>query len=683
MNGEAHVTFPVMKRANEANGTRLAGRHTVVLTFPMEALPTPTAEGLLAKTPLAHVFIYVMERRMSGSLELRRPDGATGVLVFSEGIPRKARTSDLVATLGQVMVDHQVVTEQQATESIERRFATGMLQGQILMGMGAITPDTLLACLTAQLEAKILCLFEFPFDSHFAFYESTDLLESYGGTEIVEADPLRVLWAGVRQNPSWEHVNVTVARVQTMGLRMNANAAPERCEFNPGEQEAVELLRQRPIRITDLAAARLMTPSIAQLFVYFFLITKQLDLVEAPAPSTRPERISVPPVRSQVARVQLQARQVSRGPAIIEEHRPVRPDSRMSPLPQAYPIPEEMRDVPGTPRVPAEALDATNGPASPRPVQAPFVPQAAASTGSITSQNRIPAAPASVRPTSTGSATSQNRIPVASADGPKSARPSTRVPIAGGGEDALRTKILTKAEAVDSQNHYEVLGISHSTPKEDVQKAFFTLAKVWHPDKLPMALSDVRDACSKVFARLSEAHAVLMDPARRGDYDKALREGLGSADEQMKVQEVLEASNNYQKALIFLKRNDTTTGEELARKALAADPTQADYLALVTWLDSQKPQNQNRDKTLLLIRKLDEALKLNANCERAYYFRGMLHKRTDDLKLAMKDLKRAVELNPHNLDAAREIRLHSMRTTNAQPAKPDSLGGLFGKLFKK
>ncbi len=672
------------KRLLVPEWARLGSLGTIILNFPMEALPVPTAEGLLAKTPLAHVFIYVMERRMTGSLELRSPDGAAGVLVFVEGIPRKARTPDGTATLGMVLVEHQVITQEAANESIDRRFSTGTLQGQVLVGMGAITGDTLLAGLVAQLEAKILCLFEFPFESHFAFYEGRDLLEGYGGIETVEADPLRVLWAGIRQNPSWDHVNVTIARVQNMGLRLQPHAAPERCAFSGGELQAVELLGQRAVRITDLTAARYMTPSVAQLFVYFFLITKQLELVEAPAPSTRPDRISVPPAKAQVARVQLQARQVTRGPAIVEEHRPLRPDSRMSPVPQAYPIPEELRGavVPAAPPVPHDVAPVSfsfgaNGPPSPRPSEM----EESGPPSSVrppTSQSRMPAAPTSVRPLSA------SRMPVAAQDtGPKSAPPASVRASLSGAEGALRSKILSKAEAVDSQSHYEILGVSKSAPKEDVQKAFFTLAKVWHPDKLPAALGEVRDACSKVFSRLSEAHSVLMDPARRGDYDKALRDGTGSLEEQQKVQEVLEASNNFQKALIFLKRNDTSLGEELARKALAADPTQADYLALVTWLDSQKPANQHHDKTHSLIAKLDEAIKMNGNCERAHYYRGMLHKRVDNMKQAMKDLKRAVELNPHNLDAAREIRLHSMRSAEAKAPKNDSIGGLFGKLFKK
>ena len=59
----------------------------------------------------------------------------------------------------------------------------------------------------------------------------------------------------------------------------------------------------------------------------------------------------------------------------VEEHRPVRPDSRMSPMPQSYPIPEEMRISPPAP-LPSE-------------LSAAIAPPAHAS---------VPAPPPSVRP---------------------------------------------------------------------------------------------------------------------------------------------------------------------------------------------------------------------------------------------------------------------------------------------
>jgi tetratricopeptide (TPR) repeat protein len=73
---------------------------------------------------------------------------------------------------------------------------------------------------------------------------------------------------------------------------------------------------------------------------------------------------------------------------------------------------------------------------------------------------------------------------------------------------------------------------------------------------------------------------------------------------------------------------------------------------------------------------------MSPNCERAYFYRGMLLKKVDNFNAAVKDFRKAAELNPRNTDAMREVRLHTMRGPAASAAKADA-GGLFGKLFKK
>ena len=50
----------------------------------------PTAAGWLAKTPLPHLLAYLMERRLTGTLELTHADGRGGTLVAVGGVPRKA-----------------------------------------------------------------------------------------------------------------------------------------------------------------------------------------------------------------------------------------------------------------------------------------------------------------------------------------------------------------------------------------------------------------------------------------------------------------------------------------------------------------------------------------------------------------------------------------------------------------
>ena len=114
------------------------------------------------------------------------------------------------------------------------------------------------------------------------------------------------------------------------------------------------------------------------------------------------------------------------------------------------------------------------------------------------------------------------------------------------------------------------------------------------------------------------------------------------------------------------------------------------------WLDAQKPEWLSREKTLEKTLILDRCIVKNPNCERAYFYRGMLYKRADEPQKALKDFKRSAELNPRNLDAMREVRLHNMRGGASKPPPgmsgggknpkappPETLGGIFGKLFKK
>ena len=139
----------------------------------------------------------------------------------------------------------------------------------------------------------------------------------------------------------------------------------------------------------------------------------------------------------------------------------------------------------------------------------------------------------------------------------------------------------------------------------------------------------------------------------------------------------------------FLKRNDYVQAEVLARKALEGDDTQPHYLALVAWLEALKPEGQSPDVTAASIAKLTKAIAMNEKCERAYFYRGQLHKRSGHSELAMSDFRKSVELEPRNVDSARELRLFEMRTGKsvAPPGKKkrtsDKPAGFFGRLFKK
>ncbi|KAM8878649.1 dnaJ homolog subfamily A member 3, mitochondrial-like [Spinachia spinachia] len=72
----------------------------------------------------------------------------------------------------------------------------------------------------------------------------------------------------------------------------------------------------------------------------------------------------------------------------------------------------------------------------------------------------------------------------------------------------------TSSRSASKQDFYDVLGVSRSASQKDIKKAYYQLAKKYHPDTNP----DEADAKEK-FAKLAEAYEVLSDEVKRTQYD--------------------------------------------------------------------------------------------------------------------------------------------------------------------
>ena len=55
---------------------------------------------------------------------------------------------------------------------------------------------------------------------------------------------------------------------------------------------------------------------------------------------------------------------------------------------------------------------------------------------------------------------------------------------------------------MDIRTAFAILGLGEGATPLQVRTAYRDLVKVWHPDRLPGALADVKDACARVFARI-------------------------------------------------------------------------------------------------------------------------------------------------------------------------------------
>ncbi|MDI6700111.1 MAG: DnaJ domain-containing protein [bacterium] len=93
------------------------------------------------------------------------------------------------------------------------------------------------------------------------------------------------------------------------------------------------------------------------------------------------------------------------------------------------------------------------------------------------------------------------------------------------------------------KNYYEILNVSENASKAEIKKAYFALAKKYHPDKL--AQEGNKD--DNIFADIAEAYDVLSDDKKREEYDEKLKKFKEGVDlEEKKNDERLE--NYFTKA---------------------------------------------------------------------------------------------------------------------------------------
>jgi molecular chaperone DnaJ len=78
----------------------------------------------------------------------------------------------------------------------------------------------------------------------------------------------------------------------------------------------------------------------------------------------------------------------------------------------------------------------------------------------------------------------------------------------------------TSSRSSAPRDHYQVLGVSRDASKDDIKKAYFKLAKQYHPD----TNKEDKNAAEK-FAEVSNAYEVLSDPEKRKRYDMMGHEG--------------------------------------------------------------------------------------------------------------------------------------------------------------
>jgi hypothetical protein len=234
---------------------------------------------------------------------------------------------------------------------------------------------------------------------------------------------------------------------------------------------------------------------------------------------------------------------------------------------------------------------------------------------------------------------------------------------------ALERKIETGAHAFD------LLGVSLGAGKRELRRAWSDLSRRLHPDALQAkGRAHLRNRVSRVFAALSEAHAVLGDSEQREQLKAQIeRGGAGSADATATVRAAFEAELLAKEGDRFLKASKFDRALSKYVEAMRLDPEELDFVAAAAWC---RYQLSARDRTAALTAEhaLSAVLGKAPAIARAHFFRGMVLKDLGRPDAAVAEFELAVHHDGRLIDAERQLRV-------LRPGQGGSRGarGLFGK----
>lgn len=223
------------------------------------------------------------------------------------------------------------------------------------------------------------------------------------------------------------------------------------------------------------------------------------------------------------------------------------------------------------------------------------------------------------------------------------------------------------------REHFTTLGlpIDPEVKKEQVKTAFLGLAKRFHPDRLPPALSALAPKMTAVFEAIRDSYEVLYDDKQRVAYLQELR--TKSAPQASTKPPGVDPNDLFKMGEVFFRKRDFMAAAEHFERAYNAEP-KAVYLAARAWaiyMDPQRKAELPKTKQMMA-----EALRLDPNCDRAHYQLGVISRVEGDMARAERHFREAVRANPKHLEANQELRLIEMRKKN--PSPPNKKGGLFG-----
>ena len=252
------------------------GAHRIAI---LDERTEPGQSQSLGTAPLVEQLALALARRATGTLTLQQRAGTTHLVYLHRGVPAKVRTADVVSPLDETLLDMGLLDTDTLIDSYERACDAHKLLGHVLLERHLIDERTLATALRRQVAAKITRLFGLPDRTRVDFHEGVNLLDQYGGPELIHCDPLPLIMTGARALDAHPHLEATFARLTHQRLALARDADPARLDLRL-ETPVVDLLAKKALRLDELLASHTANERVVRRTIYALALAGWLDVVD-------------------------------------------------------------------------------------------------------------------------------------------------------------------------------------------------------------------------------------------------------------------------------------------------------------------------------------------------------------------------------------------------------------------
>jgi len=217
--------------------------------------------------------------------------------------------------------------------------------------------------------------------------------------------------------------------------------------------------------------------------------------------------------------------------------------------------------------------------------------------------------------------------------------------------------ILSVEEYLDqvenAETFYDILGVTTDADFEELKRAYFSLARNFHPDKFHSEGGETLERIQKAFTELAQAHETLKNDASREMYDYRMRKEIAEREKHRAAgtlgerdTKLEQAEEHFDRGFSLLMDGDTETATQFLARAVHYAPKNARYHAYYGKALSADGKQRHKAEA-----EMQAAIRLDPDSPTFRILLAEFFIQQNLLKRAVGELKRLLSTFPSNREA--------------------------------